>query len=501
MKGTLSFIDSDSVQHHTRPVALLNRDARTGQQRWTTTTVRLCLLTRPSKPSKPVVEWACPVVRDPVVVWLYIVYPEEAGSEALVFNQHKDRRWRLERPLNRLGHLEPPGAFGLTNNYGNDPYNGYTLMHKKQVKYVVPPFTPGGRVHVAFQFWIPISIDGFSVTGRDLEAAIKSPNPTAYITSLFLQYLSANTTAAELLGDVEAPVVEAAIRKFLDWVVPHLSHFTGRGINTVNTFTLMNDKKKIHKMRKNKRSSFLNNGMKGREISSLSSSKQDTKSHVVKRGMNHDSDYHSHSLEYLEEKIRRSTSNLLPGLSKIPKKSWAETISLEATPGPNETIKENSTLDAISNLGVRMGGQRSKRQVSDFSDGWVTIGRSRKHDTMNPTAPLMTRPKVWPSYKTGQVQNDRVLWEDDHPAITHNDLSIEADKKPSIDLTSPIDHPASRPRPTSSSSWTSFPSRPTPRPSSSYPMAETTDQQFARSHCTESPTFSPIQCEGSCCSC
>ncbi|KAG0697690.1 hypothetical protein GWK47_026254 [Chionoecetes opilio] len=34
------------------------------QQRWTTTTVRLCLLTRPSK---PVVEWACPVVRDPVV--------------------------------------------------------------------------------------------------------------------------------------------------------------------------------------------------------------------------------------------------------------------------------------------------------------------------------------------------------------------------------------------------------------------------------------------------
>lgn len=67
----------------------------------------------------------------------YIVYPGEAGSESLAFNQNKHERWRMERPpTRRLGHIEPAMAFGLTNNYGNDPYKGYSLVHKHQVSSV-----------------------------------------------------------------------------------------------------------------------------------------------------------------------------------------------------------------------------------------------------------------------------------------------------------------------------------------------------------------------------
>ncbi|KAG0726217.1 hypothetical protein GWK47_004392 [Chionoecetes opilio] len=51
------------------------------QQRWTTTTVRLCLLTRPSK---PVVEWACPaLVRAPgIILWAGVAWrgPDPAHS-------------------------------------------------------------------------------------------------------------------------------------------------------------------------------------------------------------------------------------------------------------------------------------------------------------------------------------------------------------------------------------------------------------------------------------
>lgn len=128
------------------------------------------------------------------------------------------------------------------------------MLASLQVRYVVPPFTPGGRVHVAFQFWIPISLSGFAVSGRELEAALKSPNPTAYITTLFLKHLSANTTAAELMGHLEVPVVEAAIDKFLEWVVPHLHYFTGNSINTVKTYTPRPDKKRKQKPWKIKRS-------------------------------------------------------------------------------------------------------------------------------------------------------------------------------------------------------------------------------------------------------
>lgn len=113
-----------------------------------------------------------------------------------------------------------------------------------QVNYVVPPFTPGGRVNVAFQFWIPISIGGFFVTGRDLEEALRSPNPTAYISSLFLKHLSENSTIGELLGDVGSPVVEQGVQKFLDWVMPYLGYFTGSDVNEVNTYSLPKSRSK-----------------------------------------------------------------------------------------------------------------------------------------------------------------------------------------------------------------------------------------------------------------
>lgn len=65
----------------------------------------------------------------------YIIYPGETGSQSVNFNPDAThKRWRVEQPpIRRLGHLEPATAFGLTNNYGNDPYKGYSLVHKKQV--------------------------------------------------------------------------------------------------------------------------------------------------------------------------------------------------------------------------------------------------------------------------------------------------------------------------------------------------------------------------------
>ncbi|KAK8398250.1 hypothetical protein O3P69_003865 [Scylla paramamosain] len=315
---------------------------------------------------------------------VYIVYPGEAGSEALAFDQHTQRQWRVERPPNRLGHLEPAGAFGLTNNYGNDPYDGYTLVHKDEVKYVVPPFTPGGRVHVAFQFWIPISIGGFSVTGRDLENALRSSNPTAYITSLFLKHLSANTTAGELLGEQTTP---------------------------------------------------------------------------------------------MQKKTRHSTSNLSPDDGNIHREHKIEKKSLDAAADFTEVKKESLVQDARSHLAPRLGDHRNKRQVRDFSDGWVTIGGGKERDTTNPAAPLMTRLPVWPPSRPGRVQNDRLLWDGDQPVITHNNLSMEQDKQPSVDFTSPIDHPSSRPSPTSSSlNWSSFTTRPPHRPLPSHPSQTPTSQ-------------------------
>ncbi|XP_063866490.1 uncharacterized protein LOC135103737 [Scylla paramamosain] len=407
----------------------------------------------------------------------YIVYPGEAGSEALAFDQHTQRQWRVERPPNRLGHLEPAGAFGLTNNYGNDPYDGYTLVHKDEVKYVVPPFTPGGRVHVAFQFWIPISIGGFSVTGRDLENALRSSNPTAYITSLFLKHLSANTTAGELLGEVEAPVVEAAIERFLDWVVPHLHHFIGSNTNALNTLTPTSDKKR-HKTRKNKRSLVQKAGRKRRAISSFFSQEQDEENRIIKRDLNYNHDYLTPTADYSnEKKTRHSTSNLSPDDGNIHREHKIEKKSLDAAADFTEVKKESHVQDARSHLAPRLGDHRNKRQVRDFSDGWVTIGGGKERDTTNPAAPLMTRLPVWPPSRPGRVQNDRLLWDGDQPVITHNNLSMEQDKQPSVDFTSPIDHPSSRPSPTSSSlNWSSFTTRPPHRPLPSHPSQTPTSQ-------------------------
>ena len=294
---------------------------------------------------------------------------------------------------------------------------------------MVPPFTPGGRVHVAFQFWIPISIGGFSVTGRDLENALKSSNPTAYITSLFLKHLSANTTAGELLGQVEAPVVEAAIERFLDWVVPRFHHFTGSNTNTVNTLTPTNDKKKKHTTRKNKRSLVQKTSRKRRAISYFSSKEQDEKTRIVKRDYNND--YLTPISDNSSEKIiRRSTSNLSPDDGNIHEEHRIEKKSLDTAADFAEDKKESHVQDARNHLAAPLGDHRNRRQVRDFSDGWVTIGGGKDRDTTNHAAPLMSRLPVWPS-RPGRVQNDRLLWEGDQPVITHNNLSMEQEKRPS----------------------------------------------------------------------
>ncbi|XP_071551145.1 uncharacterized protein [Panulirus ornatus] len=152
----------------------------------------------------------------------YIMFPGEVGTEKLLYPSHGNQRlWQQQVPptaahydkghkRNHL-HLEPPTRFGvLPNNYGNDPQNGYTTLHKDQVKYVVPPFTPGGRVNVAFQFWIPVSVGGLFLTGQELQEALRSADPTAH-----LSWLWANSTAGQTR-------MEHGIRRFLTWVVSYL---------------------------------------------------------------------------------------------------------------------------------------------------------------------------------------------------------------------------------------------------------------------------------------
>ncbi|XP_071551146.1 uncharacterized protein [Panulirus ornatus] len=150
------------------------------------------------------------------------MFPGEVGTEKLLYPSHGNQRlWQQQVPptaahydkghkRNHL-HLEPPTRFGvLPNNYGNDPQNGYTTLHKDQVKYVVPPFTPGGRVNVAFQFWIPVSVGGLFLTGQELQEALRSADPTAH-----LSWLWANSTAGQTR-------MEHGIRRFLTWVVSYL---------------------------------------------------------------------------------------------------------------------------------------------------------------------------------------------------------------------------------------------------------------------------------------
>ncbi|KAK8743815.1 hypothetical protein OTU49_001279 [Cherax quadricarinatus] len=124
------------------------------------------------------------------------------------------------------------------NNYGNDKHNVYTHVQKNNVKYVVPPFTPGGKVRVEFQFWIPITVSGFFINGRDLEAAMKSPNPTAYITALFFKHLATNSSISDILSNLESPV-KIGVQNFLDRALPYLSHITSR--DSVGAFTFKDE--------------------------------------------------------------------------------------------------------------------------------------------------------------------------------------------------------------------------------------------------------------------
>ncbi|KAK7080545.1 hypothetical protein SK128_005577 [Halocaridina rubra] len=71
----------------------------------------------------------------------------------------------------------------------------------------------------------------FFVTKRDLQKALKSPNPTAYISTIFLKHLFANSTLADMVGDINSPMLEKSIQTFLDWVIPNIDSFTGKDIN------------------------------------------------------------------------------------------------------------------------------------------------------------------------------------------------------------------------------------------------------------------------------
>lgn len=340
-------------------------------------------------------------------------------------------------------------------------------------------------MHVAFQFWIPISLGGFFVSGRELEAALRSSNPTSYITKLFLKHLSANTTAGELLSHLEAPVVEAAINRFLEWVVPHFHHFTGNSINTVNTYTLWSDKKKKHKTRKTKRSlSKRFSSRKKRREASLeleSSEEVEEGKNIVKgrsKGLANDcltlspkcpDENETKEPEITHSKTRRSpdvasdtkqagnthTKAHRRSRSHITERKLDELTDLtEGLRDPDQDERhtnsksrkrrqtEEGSLDEATELagGQRdeshIGLRRQERQVRGDSDGWVTIGGRRgsgsggEYSVRKPTSPLLTRPSAWSSYRPQQVPNDRLLWEDDHHIIMHNDLSMEQDKRP-----------------------------------------------------------------------
>ncbi|XP_068246373.1 uncharacterized protein [Palaemon carinicauda] len=165
----------------------------------------------------------------------YIIYADDDGN--IVENTNRNRY--IERPPLPYGYhnqyynnkhrldIGPPTLLGPSSTYGNNLEKGYDIVSHKDIDYVVPPFTPGGRVNVAFQFWIPVSIGGFFVTSRDIEKAMRSENPTSYIASLFLKHLTTNTTASALLGDLTSPILERSIQTVLDWAVPYLEHFAG----------------------------------------------------------------------------------------------------------------------------------------------------------------------------------------------------------------------------------------------------------------------------------
>ncbi|KAK4312223.1 hypothetical protein Pmani_016303 [Petrolisthes manimaculis] len=342
----------------------------------------------------------------------YIIYPGEAGSENLAFNREPDnKQWFVEqrpRPAHhtlgydtkRLGNIEPSSAFGLTNNYGNDKYNGYTVVNKDEVKYVVPPFTPGGRVHVAFQFWVPISVGGFFVSSRDLEAAMKSASPTAYLTSLFLHHVATNTTAAQLLGNLDASTVQAGVDKFLNWVMPHLNYPSLSNIdNSVQTGT-----------------------DKHTDTSKLS--EKDIPRKMTNTEMTH--------------KTRRKRSSYKEGQSKTrrSKRSKHRKSRQSQHSGDRSTRHHRST--------------RAKRSSQD---GWVTIGGNGNNNDKDEedntrahnTSPLLAHGATLDQPE--QVQNDRVLWGDEDDMLLHNTLHRPrpGNLRPDLDFTSPIDVPTTRP--------------------------------------------------------
>ncbi|KAK3874591.1 hypothetical protein Pcinc_020483 [Petrolisthes cinctipes] len=379
----------------------------------------------------------------------YIIYPGEAGSENLAFNREPDNKqwWVQKRPrpahhtfgydTKRLGNIEPASAFGLTNNYGNDKYNGYTLVNKDEVKYVVPPFTPGGRVHVAFQFWVPISVGGFFVSSRDLEAALKSASPTAYLTSLFLHHVATNTSAAQLLGNLDASTVQAGVDKFLNWVMLHLNYPSLSPIdNSVQTDTdKLTDTSKL--------------------------SEKDIPRKMTNTEMTH--------------KTRRKRSSYKEGKSK---------------PRRSKRSKQRKSHQSQHSGDRNPRQHRSTRVKRSSQDGWVTIGgngNNKDKDEEDNTRAQNTSPLLAHGAtldQPEQVQNDRVLWGDEDDMLLHNTLHRPrpGNHRPDLDFTSPIDVPTTRPsnmRP---------PTRFT-RPSPSRPSSSSWPSHFNNQHTPSSSSF------------
>ena len=81
------------------------------------------------------------------------------------------------------------------------------------MEYVIPPFTPGGRVNVAFQFWVPLSVGGFFITAKEMREAMKSSNPNAYLAKVFVENLKANLTSHPTWSSYVTPQVNKLIIK------------------------------------------------------------------------------------------------------------------------------------------------------------------------------------------------------------------------------------------------------------------------------------------------
>ncbi|CAL4102191.1 unnamed protein product, partial [Meganyctiphanes norvegica] len=335
----------------------------------------------------------------------YIVYDAAEAGPSLKSQEHN--RLRLERPLmhsltnKRKGYqnsatkkiLGHPTKYGASGNYANDPNTGFVMKNPKDVSYWVPPFTAGGRVNVAFQFWVPVSISGFFIQGRDLESALKSPNPNAYIAKLFVEYLATNTSAKDIFGDFgsNTPLLEQGVSTIMDFVVPYVKSMVGYNMEMENEIepiqfnmpelgkTLSRHKRYVDE------DGWTIIGGKGSKTSH--SNKQEDES-----VLGEDSSSPSFSDQILSSLLHVSDED-----------GWG---SISST--------------------VPVAEGRVLRVAPADNDGWVTIGgRGNPEDDdggiLSPTAHLQSSESDSIDDLPQRHDNDRLLW-DHHIPISHNNI-------------------------------------------------------------------------------